>query len=85
MFTYSNNNIYVCRASDTGNLPKIQRVRWTEEESKLFREIMHKDIANKTNPPASLVIDLAKKLPKRTASQIRTRMHNIKTGKLKKY
>lgn len=71
--------------SDTRKLHKIQRVRWTEEENKLFRETFHKDIVNKTMPPGSLVVSLSKKLPKRTTSQIRTKMHNIITGKLKRY
>ena len=64
---------------------KIKRILWTDEENRMFREKLNAHIQNKTMPHGTIIKELASKLPGRTEAQIRTKLHNIITGKLKKY
>lgn len=66
-------------------MPKIKRVRWTDTESGLFMDAFRTYIAQRKMPPSQTIHDMSKKLPQRAIAHIRTRIHNIITGKLKKF
>ena len=65
--------------------PSIKRLRWDATEKSRFRETLGAYITNSTMPDGKALTEAAKVLPDRTVAQIRTRMHNIISGKLVNY
>ena len=76
---------YIFIITEAKDVEKIRRQRWSENENKIFFDEMHTYISSKPLPPGSALIALSKKLGQRTIAQIRTRVHNVISGKLKKY
>lgn len=60
-------------------------MRWTDQENDVFRKYLSSNISQKTMPSGDKLYKLSEKLPGRTVAQIRTKIHNILSGKLKKY
>lgn len=81
---YKSIYLFVVSESHT-HTTKIKRIRWSEEENELFRKSFSLHIARKEMPTGKELKDLSKKLPARTIAQLRTKIHNIISGKLKKF
>jgi len=64
---------------------KIKRIRWTEMENEEFRKAFEENIRNKKMPSGTVLAELARRLPGRTVPQLRTKIHNIISGKLKRF
>ena len=58
-----------------------KKVRWTASENETFRQKMENYIKTKTMPPGRVIKELQEKMQTRTVPQIRTKIHNIITGK----
>lgn len=64
---------------------KIKRIRWTEMENAEFRKAFEENIREKMMPSGTALAELAGRLPGRTVPQLRTKIHNIISGKLKTF
>lgn len=62
-----------------------QCCRNAEKCVKVFRKSLSTRISRQEMPSGEELKELSKKLPGRTVAQIRTKIHNIISGKLKKY
>ena len=62
---------------------KIPRRRWSRSENKSFMQAMKSYVESKTMPPGEVIAVLHRKLKTRSIPQIRTKIHNIISGKQK--
>ncbi|WAQ98580.1 hypothetical protein MAR_022953, partial [Mya arenaria] len=60
---------------------KFYKQRWSETENKIFMQIFSGCLKDKHMPTLTAIKLAASKMPQRTVAQIRTRVHNIITGK----
>ncbi|KAL5014751.1 hypothetical protein ScPMuIL_009021 [Solemya velum] len=61
--------------------PQKRKKRWTDDEKLLFKSLFKRYIQDKILPPGKVLQNALKKLQNRTIFQIRTRIHNIISGK----
>lgn len=70
-------------ATRQGTTGKNRKTRWSIEENKIFGQIFKNCIIDKILPNSKLLEQAANKLPGRARLAIRSKVHNIISGKQK--
>ena len=84
--SYTNNFLTDCDSSSSEEIvipkkKKSRKQRWTDAENETFKDHFKSYLESKTLPRGDFLRKAVALFPQRTAQQIRTRVHNVITGK----